>query len=100
MTERQELAQIVIAAEYAAANECMASECSLCFGTAGVDSEQCTAEMKAEYLIDHGVVIRKEAAWLIDGVWAECSNCHEAEKIEEMNHKDYCPACGARMVVK
>lgn len=56
--------------------------------------------MKAEYLIDHGVVIRKEAAWLIDGAWAECSNCHEAEKIETMNHRDYCPACGARMVVK
>lgn len=39
------------------------------------------------------------AHWIIDGDWAECSNpkCREASKISIMEHKDYCPACGARM---
>jgi len=37
------------------------------------------------------------AHWIIDGEWAECSNCHEDEKIAVMQHKDYCPACGAIM---
>lgn len=39
------------------------------------------------------------AHWIIDkgGQWAECSNCHEDEKIAVMVHKDFCPACGAIM---
>lgn len=39
------------------------------------------------------------AHWIIDkgGVWAECSNCHEDEKIAVLVHKDFCPACGAIM---
>lgn len=39
------------------------------------------------------------AHWIIDegGDWAECSNCHEDEKIAVLVHKDYCPACGAIM---
>lgn len=39
------------------------------------------------------------AHWIIDegGQWAECSNCHEEEKIAMLVHKDYCPACGAHM---
>ena len=39
------------------------------------------------------------AHWIIDkgGVWAECSNCHEDEKIAVLAHKDFCPACGAIM---
>lgn len=63
--------------------------------TVECETEADFEELKAA--LDH---YHAEAAWLIDGAWAECSNCHEAEKIEEMNHKDYCPACGARMVVK
>ena len=41
----------------------------------------------------------KHAHWIIDkgGVWAECSNCHEDEKIAVLAHKDFCPACGAIM---
>lgn len=41
------------------------------------------------------------AHWIIDkgGQWAECSNpkCREASKISVMEHKDFCPACGAIM---
>ena len=41
------------------------------------------------------------AHWIIDegGKWAECSNpkCREASKISEMEHKAFCPACGAIM---
>ena len=42
---------------------------------------------------------RAHAHWIIDegGQWAECSNCHEDEKIAVLVHKDYCPACGAIM---
>lgn len=37
------------------------------------------------------------AHWIIDGEWAECSGCHEDEKIAVLVHKDFCPACGAIM---
>lgn len=37
------------------------------------------------------------AHWIIDGDWGECSHCHEASKLSVMEHKDYCPACGAIM---
>lgn len=39
------------------------------------------------------------AHWIIfkGGQWAECSRCHEDEKIAVLVHKDYCPACGAIM---
>lgn len=42
----------------------------------------------------------KHAHWIIDkgGDWGECSNCHEASRMSVMEHKDYCPACGARMI--
>ena len=38
-----------------------------------------------------------DAVWIIDGDWGECSHCHEASKLSVMEHKDYCPACGAKM---
>lgn len=37
------------------------------------------------------------AHWIINGEWAECSGCHEDEKIAVLVHRDYCPACGAIM---
>ena len=51
----------------------------------------------ADYLLANGVAIVKHAHWIINGDWAECSNCHEDEKIAVLVHKDYCPACGAIM---
>lgn len=39
----------------------------------------------------------KHAHWIINGDWGECSSCHEASKLSVMEHKDYCPACGAIM---
>lgn len=39
----------------------------------------------------------KHAHWIINGDWGECSSCHEASKLSVMEHKDYCPACGAYM---
>lgn len=40
------------------------------------------------------------AHWIIDegGKWAECSGCHESEKIGEREHMNYCGCCGAQMV--
>lgn len=38
------------------------------------------------------------AHWIINGDWGECSHCHEASKLSVMEHKDYCPACGAHMI--
>lgn len=47
------------------------------------------------------LVAKRQAAHWITGWavanWAECSNCHEAVKLSEMDHKRFCPACGARM---
>ena len=63
--------------------------------TVECETEEDFKELKAA--VEH---YRKEAAWLIDGAWAECSNCHESEKVEALTHRDYCPACGARMVIK
>ena len=40
----------------------------------------------------------KRAHWIVYGNWRECSHCHEASKLSVMEHKDYCPACGARMI--
>ena len=42
------------------------------------------------------------AHWIVDegGKWAECSHCHEAEKIGEMENRNYCPNCGAKMIEK
>lgn len=39
----------------------------------------------------------KHAHWIINGDWGECSRCHETSKLSVMEHKDYCPACGAIM---
>lgn len=40
---------------------------------------------------------QEQPHWIINGDWGECSHCHEASKLSVMDHKDYCPACGARM---
>lgn len=37
------------------------------------------------------------AHWIINGDWAECSNCHESSKLAVLEHKDFCGACGAAM---
>ena len=39
----------------------------------------------------------KKAHWIINGDWGECSSCHESSKLSVMDHKAFCPACGARM---
>lgn len=73
-------------------------------------------DVLADYLIANGVTFATDANddnksvpvseqveihahWIIDdgGQWAECSRCHEDEKIAEKVHKDFCGACGAAM---
>ena len=55
----------------------------------------------AEWLADKGVTFATDkndgGKWIINGEWGECSHCHEASKLSVMEHKDYCPACGASM---
>lgn len=46
---------------------------------------------------EKGERVEIHAHWIINGDWAECSNCHEDEKIAVLVHKDYCPACGSIM---
>ena len=52
-----------------------------------------------DHLLSNGVTFPKKAHWIIDRGcdWGECSQCHEASKLSVMEHKDYCPACGAIM---
>ena len=63
----------------------------------------------AEYLIDHGVEVRKHASWLRDdsykGTSKEvyvCSLCGHWQSVKKVQtdqkmYMRYCPFCGARM---
>ena len=99
MTDREELLKLISAAKWEADRKCLLLDCRE-RAPEDADCNKCEAKMIAEHLIDHGVMVVVEAAWLIDGAWAECSHCHESEKVEALTHRDYCPACGARMVIK
>lgn len=98
MTDREKLAGLLIDARETADMKCLESGCT---GYCVLDSsvcDLCFAGLKADHLLSNGVTFPKEAHWIISGDWGECSNCHEASKLSVMEHKDYCPACGAQMI--
>ena len=59
-----------------------------------VHTDGCDVALEPIYIELFPVV---HARWIVYGDWAECSHCHEASKLYVMDHKDYCPACGASM---
>ena len=69
-----------------------AMESSVCVGK-NADKRCQSFDNKSEY------ICRVHAQWVVDGDWGECSHCHEASKLSMMEHKDFCPACGAKMKV-
>lgn len=61
-----------------------------------VHASRLTVELEPIY---DELVPTVHAHWIINGEWGECSNpkCREASKLSVMDHKDFCPACGAIM---
>lgn len=63
-----------------------------------VHTDGCDVALEPIYIELSPVV---HAHWIVDkgGNWGECSNCKETSKLSVMEHKGYCPACGAKTEV-
>ena len=100
MTDRQKLAKLLIDAQWAAKDECIATECFI--GEVGMDAdcEQCKADIMADYLFDHGVTVKKRGRWeLLDCGRGTCSECNFTQKDVwgYDSYQRYCGLCGAKM---